>query len=130
MSSRKQARRTALTLLYQWDLTGQPLASLHAGEVDAFAEALARRVIERAEELDRRISGVSGDWPADRLGVVERTALRMAIVELEDGDVPREVAINEAVTLAKRFSSQEAAKLVNGILGRIAEDLEQATMGE
>lgn len=123
MSSRKQARRTALTLLYQWDLTGQPLASLHAGEVDPFAEGLAQRVIDRAKDLDARISDVSGDWPADRLGVVERTALRMAIVELDEGDVPREVAINEAVALAKRFSSQEAAKLVNGILGRLAQDI-------
>ncbi len=123
MSSRKQARRTALTLLYQWDLTGQPLASLHAGEVDPFAEGLAQRVIDRAKDLDARISDVSGDWPADRLGVVERTALRMAIVELDEGDVPPEVAINEAVALAKRFSSQEAAKLVNGILGRLAQDI-------
>jgi len=125
VSSRKQARRTALTLLYQWDLTGQPLASLHAGEVDPFATALAQNVIDRAEQLDARISDVSGDWPAKRLGVVERTALRMAIVELDDGEVPREVAINEAVALAKRFSSQEAAKLVNGILGRIAQDLQE-----
>ena len=125
MSSRKQARRTALTLLYQWDLTGQPLASLHAGEIDSFAQALADEVIERAGELDRRITDASEEWPASRLGVVERTALRMAIVELDSSDVPAEVAINEAVALAKRFSSQEAANLVNGILGRIAQDLQQ-----
>ena len=123
MSSRKEARRTALTLLYQWDLTGQPLASLHAGEIDPFADALAQRVIEQASELDERITAASSDWPADRLGVVERTALRIAIVELDEGDVPPEVAINEAVALAKRFASQDAAKLVNGILGRIAADL-------
>lgn len=126
MSSRKEARRTALTLLYQWDLTGQPLASLHAGEIDPFAEALARQVIERADAIDARISEVSGDWPADRLGVVERTALRMAVVELDEREVPPEVAIAEAVALAKRFASQEAAKLVNGILGKIAEDLLEA----
>lgn len=123
MSSRKEARRTALTLLYQWDLTGQPLASLHAGEIDPFADAIAQRVIEQASELDERITAASSDWPADRLGVVERTALRIAIVELDEGDVPPEVAINEAVALAKRFASQDAAKLVNGILGRIAADL-------
>lgn len=125
MSSRKEARRTALTLLYQWDLTGQPLASLHSGQIDPFAEALAQKVIEAAETVDARISAVSGDWPADRLGVVERTALRMAIVELDEGEVPPSVAINEAVALAKRFSSEEAAKLVNGILGRIAQDLQE-----
>jgi N utilization substance protein B len=123
VSSRKEARRTALTLLYQWDLTGQPLASLHAGEIDPFADAIAQRVIEQASELDERITAASSDWPADRLGVVERTALRIAIVELDEGDVPPEVAINEAVALAKRFASQDAAKLVNGILGRIAADL-------
>ncbi len=126
MSSRKEARRTALTLLYQWDLTGQPLASLHAGEIDPFAEELARRVIERAPELDARITAASGEWPADRLGVVERTALRIAVVELDEGDVPPEVAINEAVALAKRFASHDAAKLVNGILGAIAKELEKA----
>ena len=127
MSSRKEARRTALTLLYQWDLTGQPLASLHAGEIDPFADELARRVIDRAPELDARITAASGEWPADRLGVVERTALRIAVVELDAGDVPPEVAINEAVALAKRFASQDAAKLVNGSLGAIAKELEKAS---
>lgn len=123
MSSRKEARRTALTLLYQWDLTRQPLASLYEGEIDPFAIALASRVVERVDALDERITEASSDWPADRLGVVERAVLRMAIVELDEGDVPREVAINEAVALAKRFASREASKLVNGILGRITQDL-------
>ncbi len=122
MSSRKEARRTALTLLYQWDLTRQPLASLYEGEIDPFAIALANKVVARADSLDERITEASNDWPADRLGVVERAALRMAIVELDEGDVPPEVAINEAVALAKRFASQEASKLVNGILGRVTQD--------
>ncbi len=123
MSSRKEARRTALTLLYQWDLTQQPLASLFEGEIDPFARELATTEIERAEALDERITEASSDWPADRLGVVERASLRMAIVELDQNQVPREVAINEAVALSKRFASQEAARLVNGILGRIIQDI-------
>ena len=123
MISRKEARRTALTLLYQWDLTRQPLASLFEGEVDPFATELAAKVIDRADALDARITEASIEWPADRLGVVERAALRMAIVELDENEVPREVAINEAVALAKRFASHEASKLVNGILGRITQDL-------
>lgn len=123
MSSRKEARRTALTLLYQWDLTRQPLASLYEGDVDPFATALASKVIEQADQLDERITAASSDWPANRLGVVERAALRMAIVELDEHDVPVEVAINEAVALTKRFASQEAAQLVNGILGSITQSL-------
>ena len=120
--SRRQARRTALFLLYQWDLTAQPLASLYEGEVDAFARDLAEAVAARAEELDRQITSAAEGWTADRLGVVERNVLRIAIHELEAGEVPVEVAINEAVELAKRYASDEAARLVNGILGRIAKE--------
>ncbi len=58
-------------------------------------------------------------WTADRLGAVERSALRVAICELDRGEVPVEVAIDEAVTFAKRYASDEAGKLVNGILGKI-----------
>ncbi len=76
-------------------------------------------VAERAEELDRRIDEATDDWPADRLGALERNVLRIGIYELEKGEVPPEVAIDEAVRLAKRYASDEAGKLVNGILGRI-----------
>jgi N utilization substance protein B len=120
--SRRQARRTALFLLYQWDLTGQPLASLYEGEVDEFARDTAEAVAARAPELDALISAAAEGWPADRLGVVERNVLRIAVLELTDRRVPKEVAIDEAVGLAKRYASDEAGKLVNGILGRIARE--------
>jgi N utilization substance protein B len=122
VTSRKQARREALELLYQWDLTGQPLASLHEGDADQFARQLAERVAGRAEELDRRIDALSREWPADRLGLVERNVLRMGLLELKEGEVPIEVAVAEAVALAKRYASEDAARLVNGILGRAARD--------
>jgi N utilization substance protein B len=125
-ASRKTARRQALYLLYQWDLTGQELASLFEGEPDAFARALAESVAERAEALDARVSAASPDWPADRLGAVERNILRIGVYELEKETVPREVAINEAVVLAKRYASEDAARLVNGILGRIAREEDAA----
>ncbi len=121
-TSRREARRTALFVLYQWDLTGQPLASLWEGDIDAFAQTLAVDVSERAGTLDERISHLSRGWPADRLGALERNILRIGIVELERGDVPAEVAIDEAVHLAKRFASPDAAKLVNGILGTIVRE--------
>jgi N utilization substance protein B len=122
MAGRHAARRTALFLLYQWDVTGQPLASLYEGEVDAFARALAEAVVAQADELDNRISAASEGWPAERLGALERNVLRIGVQELDQGDVPVEVAIDEAVSLAKRYASDEAGRLVNGILGRIARE--------
>jgi transcription antitermination protein NusB len=122
VSGRRAARRTALVLLYQWDVTGQELASLFEGEIDPYARAVAEGVIERHEELDRRITDASDEWTADRLGALERNILRMAIRELDEGETPVEVAINEAVALAKRYSSEDAGKLVNGILGRIEKE--------
>jgi len=124
VTGRRAARRTALFVLYQWDLTGQPLASLYEGEVDDFARDLAEAVVERAEDLDRRITQASEGWPADRLGALERNILRIGVQELDRGTVPVEVAINEAVTLAKRYASDDAARLVNGILARIAREQE------
>ncbi len=122
MAGRRAARRTALFLLYQWDVTGQPLASLYEGEIDPFAREIAEAVIARASELDSQITEASEDWTADRLGALERNVLRIAIHELDQGEVPVEVAIDEAVSLAKRYATDEAGRLVNGILGRIAKE--------
>ena len=121
-TSRKTARRQALFLLYQWDLTGQELASLFEGEPDDFASSLAEAVAARAPELDARVTAASPDWPADRLGTLERNILRIGVYELEEDTVPREVAINEAVVLAKRYATEDAARLVNGILGQVARE--------
>ena len=120
--SRRADRRTALVLLYQWDVTGQELASLFEGDVPDFSRKLAEDVVERHEELDARITAAADDWTADRLGALERNILRMAILELDRGEVPPEVAIDEAVTLAKRYASEDAGRLVNGILARVARE--------
>jgi N utilization substance protein B len=122
MTGRREARRTALFLLYQWDLTGQPLASLFEGEVDPFARELAEATSSHAGTLDRRISEASTGWPAERLGALERNILRIALTELDRGDPPREVVIDEAVHLAKRYSSPDAGRLINGILGQLAKE--------
>ena len=120
-TGRRQSRRTALFLLYQWDLTGQPLSSLYEGEPDEFALDLARAVSGRSEALDLRITEAARGWTADRLGTLERNILRVGVHELEEESVPPEVAINEAVVLAKRYASEDAARLVNGILAREAD---------
>jgi transcription antitermination protein NusB len=122
MAGRRAGRRTAFFLLYQWDVTGQPLASLYEGDVDAFARELAESVAARAPELDLTITAAAEGWTADRLGAVERAILRIGVQELESGAVPPEVAINEAVELTKRYASEDAGRLVNGILARVARE--------
>jgi N utilization substance protein B len=120
--SRREARRAAVFMLFQWDVTGRPLGSLYDGDVDDYTRQLAEAVTERAVELDGRITAASDDWTADRLGAVERNVLRVALEELDEGDVPVEVVLDEAVTLAKRYASEDAARLVNGILGRLVRE--------
>jgi N utilization substance protein B len=107
--SRREARRAAVFMLFQWDVTGRPLGSLYEGEVDDYTRHLADAVTERAGVLDARITSASDDWTADRLGAVER-------------NVPVEVVLDEAVTLAKRYASEDAARLVNGILGKLVRE--------
>ncbi|HEY4346013.1 MAG TPA: transcription antitermination factor NusB [Gaiellaceae bacterium] len=119
MTTRRQARRQALMLVYQWDLSANKIGSQYAGEIDPWARELAEETVSHAAELDARITAAADGWTADRLGVVERSALRIAIQELDRRDVPHEVAIDEAVGFTKRYASDEGARLVNGILGRI-----------
>jgi N utilization substance protein B len=117
--SRRGARRSALFVLYKWDLTGKL-------ELDPDADEYTRELVDAvqaaAAELDERITASAEGWTADRLGVVERNVLRIAIHELETGGPPVEVAIDEAVTLAKRYASEDAGRLVNGILARVARE--------
>jgi N utilization substance protein B len=119
--SRRAARRSALTLLYQWDVTEQGLGALYEGEIDAYAQAVTQAIVRDAVELDRRITEAASEsgWTADRLGAVERNILRIAVHELDAGEIPASVVIDEAVTLAKQYSTREAGRLVNGILDRI-----------
>jgi len=120
--SRREARRAAVFMLFQWDVTGKPLGSLYEGEVDDYTRQLADAVSEHAALLDARITSASDDWTADRLGAVESNVLRVALEELDEGQVPVEVVLDEAVTLAKRYASEDAARLVNGILGKLVRE--------
>ena len=122
MAGRRGARRAAMFMLYRWDVTGEPLEPPHEGEVDPFAVETAEAVAARAPELDALITEAAEGWTADRLGAVERNVLRIGVYELVTGSVPPEVALAEAVLLAKRYASDEAGRLVNGILGRIAKE--------
>jgi len=122
--SRREARRAAVFMLFQWDVTGRPLGSLYEGDVADYTLHLSEAVTVHADELDSRITAASDDWTADRLGAVERNILRVALEELDEGEVPVEVILDEAVTLAKRYASEDAGRLVNGILGRLVREEE------
>lgn len=128
--SRRQARRAAFVLLYQLDVREGPLDELYAQYSRDTREPIpgyTREAVDGASGmlriLDRRLDGALSGWSIDRLGAVERAILRLALWELTERlDVPAEVAIDEAVELAKRYASAEAAGLINGVLGRVARE--------
>jgi N utilization substance protein B len=127
--SRREERRGAAFLLYQKDLTGGEFRTLYDayerdnGErVTEFVRAQAEGTWADRERLDRSIDAAAEGWSAERMAVLERNILRLAVWELTRGEVPAAVAIDEAVSLAKRYASPEAATLVNGVLGRIARE--------
>jgi len=127
--SRRAERRGAAFLLYQKDLTGGDFRSLYKayerdrGErVTEFMRAQAEGAWADRDRIDRSIDGAAEGWSAERMAVLERNILRLAVWELDQREVPVAVAIDEAVSLAKRYASPEAAVLVNGVLGRIARE--------
>lgn len=126
---RRAARRQAVFLLYQHDVTGIGLEELERNAerdgtpVDPFARGLMEGVAADPAGLDELITAAADGWTADRLAPLERNILRVAVHEILDWpDIPAAVSINEAVDLAKRYCQTEAPGLVNGILGRIAAD--------
>ncbi len=119
---RSDQRRDAVFALYQHDVTGRPLAELLAG-AKPFTRELAEGADAERAALDAEIARRSRGWPPERLGALERSILRVALHELRSrDDVPDEVAIDEAVGLAKRYCGAEAPGFVNGILGAVVRD--------
>ena len=121
--SRRTARKQAFLNLYQSDVNGSPLGPTmerwreYRGNLQEYAVTLARGVEEEQEQLDALLSEVSVGWPVHRMSAVDRSILRLALYEmLFVDDVPPEVAVNEAVELARGFSSDEAPSFVGGVL--------------
>jgi len=121
--SRRTARKQAFLTLYQSDVTGKPLGETVArwreyrGDLDAYAVRLVRGVDVEKEALDALLSDVSEGWPVHRMSAVDRSILRLGLFEMiHSEDVPPEVAVGEAVELAKGFSGDEAPAFVGGVL--------------
>jgi N utilization substance protein B len=119
---RSDQRRDAVFACYQRDVTGRPLDELVA-DSRPFTKELAAGVEARRDELDTLIARHARGWSLDRIAPLERNVMRVALYEIEHSeDVPTEVAIDEAVEIAKEFCGVDAPKFINGILGAAARE--------
>lgn len=136
IKSRRLAREAALRALYQTDIGKMdPREALQAAleelpitpELTQFAEDLVKGVQGHRRDLDRRISAALTDWSLDRLAGVDRTVLRLGLFEfMYCPTIPPAVTLNEAIELAKRYSTAESGKFVNGVLARLLKDTDKA----
>ena len=133
MAARHRSREHALQILFQWDMRKQPVdesiaafyGSLYSEESavrperDEFLEQLVRGTVEKSGEIDALISGHAEHWRIERMPAVDRNILRLAIYELRNTETPPAVAIDEALELARRFSTEESVQFVNGVLDAV-----------
>jgi len=117
-----------MQMLFQWEMSQQDFAKLEvkfwkgakaADKTRAFANKLFEGTAKEAGALDEIIGKHCENWRFERLAATDRAILRLAIHELRDGDTPPKVILNEAIEMAKKFSSEEAGSFVNGILDTI-----------
>jgi N utilization substance protein B len=137
MGSRRKARECALQMLFAADVAGTRAdelartfwSELADGEVEPqardFATRLALGTLAHLEEVDERIRSRAEHWRINRMALVDRNVLRLAVYEFLHEPTPRTVAINEALEIARRFSTYEATQFINGILDAIKRDLDQ-----
>jgi N utilization substance protein B len=127
-----KARARALQLLYAWDLSGQPSIETVVGRLAAaFGHApegfdrgadLAAQAIAGLPDFDRRVADAAEHWRLERVGVVEKNILRLALAELAEGATPPRVVIDEAVKLAHWFAGAKAPAFINGVLDAVARE--------
>ena len=119
-------------MLFQWDMSEQEPAKLEAkfwraakgsDSTRAFANSLFEGAVKDTAAIDELIVKQAENWKLERLAVIDRAILRLAIYELRTADTPPKVILNEAVELAKKFSSEEAGSFVNGILDAVLKTL-------
>jgi transcription antitermination protein NusB len=133
MTLRRKSREFALQMLFEWDVTRQDTTRVEkqfwksAGAADStrkFANQLFEGTVAQAETIDQLVTKLAENWRLDRLAAVDRSILRLAIYEIRSGTAPPNVVINEALELAKKFSSAEAPAFLNGILDAAYKSLE------
>jgi N utilization substance protein B len=121
---RSDQRRDAVFASYQRDVTGRPLDELVA-DAKPLTRELAEGVEDAREELDDTIAEhLLGGWTVDRVAPLDLNVMRVALFEIEEGETPYEVAIDEAVEIAKEYCGADAPKFINGVLGAIVRERE------
>ena len=120
---RSDQRRDAVFANYQRDVTGRPLEELIA-DAKPLTREMAEGVDEHREELDETIAAHSKGWAVDRIAPLDLNVMRVALYEIEEELAPPEVAINEAIEIAKEYSGADAPKFINGVLGAIVRERE------
>ena len=137
MGTRRKSRELVLQMLFQADMGRQTPAEVRRtfwseqnaveGEVRGFAEDLFRVATDRTAEIDGLIERHAEHWRMDRMATVDRNVLRSAVAELVGfPTTPRAVVINEALEIARKFSSPESVQFINGVLDSVGRDLEKA----
>ena len=126
-------------MLFQWDITHDSIEQIAATFFDNreespaivdFARLLVTRTVEHVEQIDAAIRRHAEHWRLDRMAIVDRNLLRLATQEfLFDKETPKTVVINEAIEIARRFSTQESPQFINGILDSIKKELEEIQTG-
>jgi len=127
-----------MQMLFQWDMSRQDPAKLEAkfwraakaaDTTRAFANKLFEGASKDADELDALIVQHAQNWRLERMAIIDRAVLRLAIYELRIAETPSKVVLNEAVDLAKKFSSEDAGAFVNGILDAVSKTLVEKSDG-
>ena len=134
MGTRRKAREYALQMLFQWDITHDPIETIAGSfwenheeqqSVIEFARRLVTQTVEHVEKIDGVIQSHAEHWRLDRMAVVDRNILRLATQELLfDTETPGTVVINEAIEIARRYSAQESPQFINGVLDSIKRERE------
>lgn len=127
MSTRRDARERALGLCYEAETRNADVTTILdalPAPPDAYAVRLAEGVAAHRAEIDALLTKYSEHWALDRMPALDRACLRIGVYELGwEPDLPRAVAVSEAVELAKQYSTKDSGRFVNGLLGRIADEL-------
>ncbi len=122
--TRRKARKTAVEILYQVDVTDGDIDKIIKSEADDFILSRIRGVLEHRDEIDKLIEANAENWSIDRIAVIERNILRLACFELlYCPDVPFKVIIDEAVELGKMYGTEESGAFINGILDNIGKGI-------
>src|SRR5436305_15193105 len=134
MPSRRRARQRALQILFTWDARKQPaedaidayydaLYSEEQLERDPFVADLVRGTVKNLTEIDDRITRHAEHWRMERMPAVDRNILRLAVFEMAYGGTPAAVTIDEALELARKYSTEESVQFVNGVLDAVRREL-------